>query len=189
MLPLSHALRSRPGVCPAASAAGSPMPSCGPSHSCGAGRNRYTASSPAYSQSRGNVTMDRAIATPLFPVITLQPLCFHAIVHSFPQRRSAIRRAFDNLPTLSIVLAGWYPSLLQEPGPLFLQRLCFHTLTNCSSRNSLAFTTILIAWGWTPTLGIRTLTASNVQLVPSATWTRRAHPTIIAARSRFQAHG
>ncbi len=105
-------------VCPAASAAGSPMPSCEPSHSCGAGRNRYIASSPAYSQRRVNVTRDHAIATPLFPVIALQPLCFHAIAHSFPQRRSAIRRAFDNLRTLSIVPRGWYPSLLQGPGPL-----------------------------------------------------------------------
>jgi hypothetical protein len=176
-------------VGPEASAAGSPMPSCGPSHSCGAGRNRYIASSPAYAQSRVNVTMDRAIATPLFSVITMQPLYFHAIAHSFPQRRSAVRRAFDNLRTLSVVLGGGTPLSCGNRDHSFLQRLCFHTLTNCSSRNSVAFTTILIARGWTPTLGIRTLTASNVQFVRSATWTRRAHPTIIAARSRFQVHG
>jgi hypothetical protein len=100
------------------------MPSCGPSHSCGAGRNRYIASRPAYSQSRVNVTMDRAIATPLFPVITMQPLCFHAIAHSFPQRRSAVRRAFDNLRTLSVVLEGGTP-LLREPGPLFFAASLF----------------------------------------------------------------
>jgi hypothetical protein len=106
-------------ACPA----GSPMPSCGPSHSCGAGRNRYIASSPAYSQSRVNVTMDRAIATPLFPVITLQPLCFHAIAYSFPQRRS-IRRAFDNLRALSIVSRGWY-SLAGTRATLFYSAFVF----------------------------------------------------------------
>jgi hypothetical protein len=185
-------MRSAPNlVCPAASAAGSPVPSCGPSHSSGggAGRSRYMASSPAYSRSRVNVTMDRAIATPWFPVITMQPLCFHAIANSFPQRRSALRRAFDNLRTVSFVLRGGTPLSCRNRDRSFLQRLCFHTLTNCCSRNSLSFTTIRIARGWTPTLGVRTLTACNVQFVRSATWTRRAHPTIIAARARFQVHG
>jgi len=89
-------------VSPAESATGSPLLSWGPLHSCGRGRNRYIASSPAYSQSRAKVTMDHAIATPLFLITSLQPLCFHVIAHSFPQWRSAIRCAFNNLRTLSI---------------------------------------------------------------------------------------
>jgi hypothetical protein len=92
-----------------ASVTGSPLPSCGPSHSCGAVRSRYIACKPAYSQSSLYSTMGHAITTPLFLITSLQPLCFHVIAHSFPQRSSAIRRAFNNLRTLSIATAGGTP--------------------------------------------------------------------------------
>src|SRR6266849_3993068 len=154
-------------VRPAAGAAGFLPFSCGPAHSCRAARNRYLASGPAYSQSRVNVTMDRAIATPLFLITSMQPLCFHAIAHSFAQQRAAIHCAFNNLRTLSIAIGGGTPLPFTTFSHSFSTALCFHTLTNCPSRNSLAFTTIRIAWGWTPTLDVRAVMASSVQFVRS----------------------
>lgn len=176
-------------VCPAASAAGSPMPSCEPSHSCGAGRNRYIASSPAYSQRRVNVTMDHAIATPLFPVITLQPLCFMRLRTLFRNGAPlsaghsitcALFRSSLGAGTLS--LAGTGTTVFCSAFVFILLRIALPATSSLSQPPSLP-------GGGDPTLGARTPTASNVQFVRSATWTRRAHPTIIAARSRFQVHG
>jgi len=92
-------------IYPDVGAAGSPL-SGGPSHSCGAVRNRYIAFNPAYSESSLYSIMDHAITTPFFLITSPQPLCFHVIAHSFPQRRSAIRRVFNNLRTLSINTRG-----------------------------------------------------------------------------------
>ncbi len=96
-------------IYPEASVADSQLLSGGPSHSCGAVWNRYIAFNPAYSQSSLYSTMDHAITTPLFLITSLQPLCFHVIAHSFPQRRSAIRFAFNNLHTLSVATGGGTP--------------------------------------------------------------------------------
>jgi hypothetical protein len=194
-------------IYPDAGAAGSPLLSGGPSHSCGAGRNRYIASSPAYSQSRANVTMDHAITTPLFLITSLQPLCFHVIAHSFPQWRSAIRCAFNNLRTLSIntgVSPSSIPiqnfsasvslylrgkshvlSSLQPLVPLFalfsaLRSFVFNRLQPLFPKHP--------GWGYLDLWTSMLFDAQNVRQ-PSATWTRRAHPTIIAASSRFQVHG
>jgi len=41
-------------------------------------------------------------ATPLLPITSLQPPHFHAITHSFPQRRAAIRLVIRKFRTLSI---------------------------------------------------------------------------------------
>jgi hypothetical protein len=49
------------------------------------------------------------IATPLLPITSLQPLQFHAITHSFAQRRTNIPTILNSLRTLSIV-TGVYPS-------------------------------------------------------------------------------
>jgi len=96
-------------IYPDANDAGFPLLSGGPSHSCRAVRNRYIAFNPAYSQSSLHSAMDHAITTLLFLITSLQPLCFHVIAHSFPQRRSTIRRAFNNLHTLSIATGGGTP--------------------------------------------------------------------------------
>ena len=121
----------------------------------GVRQNRYIALSPAYSQSRVNATMDRAITTPLFLIAYLQLLYFHGIAHSFAQRRPSIRLAFSNLRTLSVA-TGVVP-------PLYSERSLI------------------------PLAGA--FLASSAEFVRSATWTRRAHPTIIAASSRFQVYG
>ena len=49
------------------------------------------------------------IATPLPPITSLQPLQFHAVTHSFAQRRTNIPTILNSLRTLSIV-TGVYPS-------------------------------------------------------------------------------
>jgi len=46
--------------------------------------------------------------TPLLPITSLQPLQFHAITHSFAQRRTNIPTILNSLRTLSIV-TGVYP--------------------------------------------------------------------------------
>src|SRR5712692_1799474 len=155
---------------------------CGPSHSCGAVRNRYIRFNPAYSKSSLYVTMNRAIATPLFLITSLQPLCFHAIVHAFYRHR------------------GWYPPhshhrrplVLDSPAcrgrPLFSysyellfpQLVCFDNHPHCPGPPTLDAQTIRLSDFQT----VRgTFRPSDVQFVRSATWTRRAHPTIIAASS------
>src|SRR6266404_2723652 len=48
-------------------------------------------------------------STPLLPIISLQPQQFHAITHSFAQRRRAIPPIFNGFRTLSIA-TGMYPS-------------------------------------------------------------------------------
>jgi hypothetical protein len=59
-------------------------------------------------------------STPLLPITSLQPQQFHAITHSFAQRRAAIPPIFNSFRTLSIV-TGVYPSatpVLLAPRPL-----------------------------------------------------------------------
>src|SRR6266446_1654237 len=50
-------------------------------------------------------------STSLLPITSLQPQQFHAITHSFAQRRSAIPRIFNGFRTLSIT-TGAYPSVI-----------------------------------------------------------------------------
>jgi len=192
-------------IYPEAGAACSPLLSCGPSR--GTVGNRYIASNPAYSQSRVNVAMDSAIATSLFLITSPQPLCFHVIAHSFPQRRSAIRRVFNNLRTLSINTRGVtlrhsYSRVLRLSVSVSLWQIpCSQQLAaSCTSRcalfraPSLSFQSFAASFSKTPGVGgvprplDQLFDAQNVRQ-PSATWTRRAHPTIIAASSRFQVHG
>src|SRR6266478_1381431 len=191
-----------------ASATGSPLLSCGPSHSCGAVRSRYIACNPAYFQSSLYSTMELAITTPLFLITSLQPLCFHVIAHSFPQRRSAIRFAFNNLHTLSIATGGGTPphsyssllrlcvsvSLWQIPCSQQLAASCTY-LCAFFRAPFLCFQSFAASFSKTPGLGgtcpsaepsdVPAFSHSAFQTIPqairSATWTRRAHPTIIAA--------
>jgi len=203
-------------IYPEASVADSPLLSGGSSHSCGAVWNRYIAFNPAYSQSSLYSTMDHAITTPLFLITSLQPLCFHVIAHSFPQRRSAIRFAFNNLHTLSIATGGGtprhsYSSLLRLCVSVSLWQIpCSQQLAaSCTSLRALfrppflCFQSFAASFSKTPGLGgtcpsaqpsaVPAFRHSAFQTIPqairSATWTRRAHPTIIAASSRFQVHG
>lgn len=125
--------------------------------SCGVRRDRYIALSPAYSQSRADATMDRAITTPLFLITYMQLLYFHGIAHSFAQWRAAIYHAFNSLRTLSIAIGGGTP--------LHLERRWRSACT-------------------LPPRPAEVSMASSVEFIPSVTWTRRAHPTIIAASSR-----
>ena len=199
-----------------ASAAGSPLLSGGPSYSCGAVRNRYIPFNPAYSQSSLYSAMNDAITTPLFLITSLQLLCFHVIAHPFPRRRSAIRRAFNNLHTLLIATRGgtlWhsYSRLLRlcaSVSPWQIpcsQQLAASCISLCALFRApfLCFQSFAASFAKTPGVG-GTCPSSQPSDVPvfrrsgfqtvrrairSATWTRRAHPTIIAASSRFQVHG
>ena len=207
-------MRSAPTlIYPEASVADSPLLSGGPSHSCGAVRIRYIAFDPAYSQSSLPLTMDHAITTPLFLITSLQPLCFHMIAHSFKQRRSAIRRAFNNLHTLSIATGGGtprnsYSSLLRLCVSVSLWQIpCSQQLAASYSAlfraPFLCFQSFAASFSKTPGAG-GTCPSSQPSDVPafrrfdfqtvrrairSVTWTWSAHPTIIAASSRFQVHG
>jgi hypothetical protein len=51
--------------------------------------------------------------TPLLPITSLQPQQFHAITHSFAQRRAAIPFTFNGFRTLSIA-TGVYPSIIPD---------------------------------------------------------------------------
>ena len=48
-------------------------------------------------------------STPLLPITSLQPQQFHAITHSFAQRRAAIPPIFNGFRTLSIATRVYYP--------------------------------------------------------------------------------
>src|ERR1700674_2681767 len=52
-------------------------------------------------------------STPLLPITSLQPQQFHAITHSFAQRRAAIPPIFNGFRTLSIT-TGVYPSIIPD---------------------------------------------------------------------------
>jgi hypothetical protein len=172
--------------------------------SFGIRRGRYIAFAPAYSQSRANVMMESAITTPLFLITSMQPLCFHVIAHSFPQRRDAISHTFNNLRTLSIA-AGVYPlrSLCPRSVRSVLrffpswraqarQLSCLHWLGASLSSlcalfctRFLCFQLLAASFPETPGVGVPVKSPG-----PSiGTWTRRAHPIIIAASARFQVHG
>jgi len=160
--------------------------------------------------------MDHTITTPLFLITSLQPLCFHVIAHSFPQRRSAIRFAFNNLHTLSVATGGGTPGIpIQDFSASVSSRLCgkSHVLNSLqplvplsalfSALPSFVFNRLQPLFSKTPGVGgtcpsaepsdVPAFRRSHFQTIPqairSATWTRRAHPTIIAASSRFQVHG
>jgi hypothetical protein len=53
------------------------------------------------------------LLTPLLPITSLQPLHFHALTHSFAQRRAAIPFASKSLRTLSIA-TGVYPHFVRS---------------------------------------------------------------------------
>src|SRR6266404_2353426 len=72
--------------------------------------------------------------TSRFPLITsLQPEQFHAITHSFAQRRSAIYCIFNSFRTLFIAIGVGTPAPLTSVQESKVCSLlpCFHTLTNC----------------------------------------------------------
>src|SRR6266478_2711816 len=54
--------------------------------------------------------------SPFLPIISLQPQHYHAITHSFPQRRSAISPIFNSFRTLSIVTGVVPPFTLSRVG-------------------------------------------------------------------------
>src|SRR5712692_9331396 len=45
-------------------------------------------------------------ASSVFPIISLQPLPFHEVTHSFAPRRSPIRRVINEFRSLSVVTGG-----------------------------------------------------------------------------------
>ena len=60
-------------------------------------------------------------STPLFPITFLQPQQFHAITHSFAQRRAAIPPIFNGFRTLSIATGVYYPNVpFRNSPPQFL---------------------------------------------------------------------
>jgi len=135
--------------------------------SFGIRRGRYTAFAPAYSQSRANATMESVITTPLFLITSMQPLCFHVLAHSFA---SALSCAF-------------FPSWSARARQLF----CLHRLgASLSSLRALfctrflCFQSLAASFPETPGVGVSVKSPGS----SIATWTRRAHPTIIAASSR-----
>jgi len=162
--------------------------------SCRIRRNRYIAFAPAYSQSRANATMDGALATPLFLITSIQPLYFHAITHSFAQRRAAIPFTPKSLRTLSIVTGVYLQTVshdrflrVQTPQLLFLHRLAasFLSLFTVFCSRFLCFQSFAASFPETPEVGVSVKSPGS----SAATWTRRAHPTIIAISSRVQVHG
>jgi len=172
--------------------------------SCRIRRNRYIAFTPAYSQSGANATMESAITTPLFLITSIQPLYFHAIAHSFVQRRTAISHAFNCLRTLSIatgvyplrslcprsvrsVLRFFPPSCAQARQLFCLHRLGVSLSSLCAlfCTRFLCFQSLAASFPETPGVGVSVKSPGS----SIATWTRRAHPTIIAASARFQVHG
>src|SRR6266478_6404883 len=54
--------------------------------------------------------------SPFLPIISLQPQHYHAITHSFPQRRSAISPIFNSFRTLSIATGVVPPFTLSRVG-------------------------------------------------------------------------
>jgi hypothetical protein len=172
--------------------------------SCRIRRNRYIAFAPAYSQSRANATMDGALATPLFLITSLQPLYFHAITHSFAQRRAAIPFTPKSLRTLSIA-TGVYPlrplcsalsalcvALFPPSSAQARQPVCLHrpgaslsSLCALFCTRFLCFQSFAASFPETPGVGVSVKSPGS----SFATWTRRAHPTIIAVSSRVQVHG
>ncbi len=70
------------------------------------------------------------IASALLPITSLQPLRFHAITHSFVQRRTNVPTILNSLRTLSIV-TGVYPSTFPSSDfqtSRHAKSLCLHRL-------------------------------------------------------------
>jgi hypothetical protein len=192
-------------IYPDVGAAGSPL-SGGPSHSCGAVRNRYIASNPAYSPSRVNIAMDCAIATSLFLITSMQPLYFQ--VHTFFHSSAPLSAVHSITCALFLSTPGVSPSGIPIQGFSAPASLCLrgksHVLSSLqplvplfalfSALRSFVFNRLQPlfpkhpGWGYLDLWTSMLFDAQNVRQ-PSATWTRRAHPTIIAASSRFQVHG
>jgi hypothetical protein len=172
--------------------------------SCRIRQSRYIAFTPTYSQSRANAAMESLITTPLFLITSIQPPHFHAIAHSFAQRRTAISHAFNCLHTLSIA-TGVYPlrspclrcvrSVVRFFPPSSAQArqlFCLHRLGASLSSlcalfrtRFLCFQSLAASFPETPGVGVSVKSPGS----SIATWTRRAHPIIIAASARFQVHG
>jgi len=154
------------------------------------------------------------VPTPLPPIISIQPLYFHTIAHSFAPRRHLIPSIFNNFRTLLPLTA------ISFFRPLSCVPLIFFPVSRLKSRVSShlpplwkpkkvnlflfnQFQPLLPkhpGWGISTfvrshfltfrPLDVRTFRPSNLQtfLLSTATWTRSAHPIIIA-RSRVQVHG
>src|SRR5467141_4238510 len=87
-------------------------------------------------------------STPLLPIISLQPQQFHAITHSFAQRRRAIPPIFNGFRTLSIA-TGVYPSSFPTFRRLDLQTCqLFYFQTLAASLLSLARSRRLFSIAW-----------------------------------------
>ena len=152
---------------PVASAQTKPLAQSPTVWSFGIRRGRYIAFAPAYSQSRANATMESVITTPLFLITSMQPLCFHVLAHSFA---SALSCAFSLLGARkhanSVVCIG-------------LEPLC-RLFAPFSSHVSFVFNRLQPLFRKHPGVGVSDKSPGS----SIATWTRRAHPTIIAASSR-----
>src|ERR1700720_4475064 len=67
----------------------------------------------------------RNFSTPLSPITSLQTQQFHAITHSFPQRRLAISLALNGFRTLFIATGVVPPVVSVAPIHTFVPRQCF----------------------------------------------------------------
>jgi hypothetical protein len=131
----------------------------------------------------------------LFLLITyIQTPYFHALAHSFAQRRAAIPCPSKSLRTLSIATGVYLQTVshdrflrVQTPQLFFLHRLAasFLSLFTVFCSRFLCFQSFAASFPETPGVGVSVKSPGS----SAATWTRRAHPTIIAVSSRVQVHG
>ena len=92
-------------------------------------------------------------STPLLPITSLQPQQFHAITHSFAQRRAAIPPIFNGFRTLSIATRVYYPppTFLSGPrrlsasvaNPMFSETCSLFVVSSRSFPRSLPLSSIL----------------------------------------------
>ncbi len=155
-----------------------------------------------------------SVLTPSLPIISIQPLYFHTIAHSFAPRRHLIPSIFNSFRTLLPLTANSFfrplscVPLIFFPASSLKSRVSSHLppLWKPKKVNLFLFNQFqpLLpkhpGWGISTfvrshfltfrPLDVRTFRPSNVQtfLLSTATWTQSAHPIIIA-RSRVQVHG
>jgi hypothetical protein len=132
--------------------------------------------------------------TPLPLVTSIQPQYFHAITHSFAQRQSAIPPSINSFRTLPVT-TGVYPLSVPDDRPSGLQACQLFCLDRLGASLSslcalfctrfLCFQSLAASFPETPEVGVSVKSPGS----SVATWTRRAHPIIIAVSSRVQVHG
>jgi len=142
--------------------------------------------------------------TPLPLITSIQPQYFHAITHSFAQRRAAIPPNINSFRTLPVAtevyplrplcsaLRALCVALFPPSSAQARQLVCLHRLGASLSSlcalfciRFLCFQSFAASFPKTPGVGVSVKSPGS----SAATWTRRAHPTMIAVSSRVQVHG